>query len=161
MLGTGNVIATSDTESAGLLVGRIQDSSSTASGILAYNSSAKLTINKIEQTGNAVKAIGKGSLTYPDGKNEADVVKAFTAEQLKSGEVAYLLAEGKALVEQAWGQQLGKDQYPVPGSDYKVIKAAQGDKDANGNYTYWATFSNQTNDVTLSVPSESGRTLNV
>ena len=161
VLGTGNVTATSDTERAGLLFGRISKSSSAASGILAYNSSAKLTINGAEQTGEAVKAIGEGSLTYPEGVNEADVIKAFTAEQLKSGEVAYLLAEGKVLGEQVWGQQLGKDQYPVPGSDYKVIKAAQGDKDANGNYTYWATFSNQTNDVTLSVPSESGRTLNV
>ena len=161
VLGTGNVTATSDTERAGLLVGRISKSSSAASGILAYNSSAKLTINGAEQTGEAVKAIGEGSLTYPEGVNEADVIKAFTAEQLKSGEVAYLLAEGKVLGEQVWGQQLGKDQYPVSGSDYKVIKAAQGDKDANGNDTYWATFSNQTNDVTLSVPSESGRTLNV
>ena len=161
VLGTGNVTATSDTERAGLLVGGINNSSSTASGILAYNSSVKLTINGAEQTGEAVKAIGEGSLTYPEGVNEADVIKAFTKQQIKSGEVAYLLAEGKALVEQAWGQQLGKDQYPVPSSDYKVVKAAQGDKDANGNYTYWATFSNQTNDVTLSVPSESGRTLNV
>ena len=159
VLGTGNVTATSDTERAGLLVGGINNSSSTASGILAYNSSVKLTINGAEQTGEAVKAIGEGSLTYPEGVNEADVIKAFTAEQLKSGEVAYLLAEGKALVEQAWGQQLGKDQYPVPGSDYKVIRAAQGDKDANGNDTYWATFSNPTNDVTLSVPSD--RTLKV
>ena len=161
VLGTGNVTATSDTERAGLLVGRISKSSSAASGILAYNSSAKLTINGAEQTGEAVKAIGEGSLTYPEGVNEADVIKAFTKQQIKSGEVAYLLAEGKVLGEQVWGQQLGKDQYPVPGSDNKVIKAAQGDKDANGNYTYWATFSNQTNDVTLSVPSESGRTLNV
>ena len=161
VLGTGNVTATSDTERAGLLVGRISKSSSAASGILAYNSSAKLTINGAEQTGEAVKAIGEGSLTYPEGVNEADVIKAFTAEQLKSGEVAYLLAEGKVLGEQVWGQQLGKDQYPVPGSDNKVIKAAQGDKDANGNDTYWATFSNPTNDVTLSVPSESGRTLKV
>ena len=159
VLGTGNVTATSDTERAGLLVGRISKSSSAASGILAYNSSAKLTINGAEQTGEAVKAIGEGSLTYPEGVNEADVIKAFTAEQLKSGEVAYLLAEGKALGEQVWGQQLGKDQYPVPGSDYKVIRAAQGDKDANDNNTYWATFSNQTNDVTLSVPSD--RSLNV
>ena len=159
VLGTGNVTATSDTERAGLLVGRISKSSSAASGILAYNSSAKLTINGAEQTGEAVKAIGEGSLTYPEGVNEADVIKAFTAEQLKSGEVAYLLAEGKVLGEQVWGQQLGKDQYPVPGSDYKVIRAAQGDKDANDNNTYWATFSNQTNDVTLSVPSD--RSLNV
>ena len=159
VLGTGNVTATSDTERAGLLVGRISKSSSAASGILAYNSSAKLTINGAEQTGEAVKAIGEGSLTYPEGVNEADVIKAFTKQQIESGEVAYLLAEGKALGEQAWGQQLGKDQYPVPGSDNKVIKAAQGDKDANGNDTYWATFSNPTNDVTLSVSSD--RTLNV
>ena len=79
-------------------------------------------------------------------------------EQFKSGEVAWLL-NGKGLGEQVWGQQLGIDPSPVPGSDYKVIKAAQGDKDANGNDTYWATFSNQTNDVTLSVPSV--RTLKV
>ena len=80
-------------------------------------------------------------------------------EQFKSGEVAYLLAEGKVLGEQVWGQQLGKDQYPVLGSYYKVVKAAQGDKDANRNGTYWATFSNLKNDVTLSVPSD--RTLKV
>ena len=113
VLGTGNVIATSDTERAGLLVGRISNSSSTASGILAYNSSAKLTINKTEQTGNAVKAIGDGSLTYPEGVNEADVVKAFTAEQLNSGEVAYLLNESKSEGELVWYQKLGTDAYPV------------------------------------------------
>ena len=66
--------------------------------------------------------------------------------------MTYLLAEDNVFNEQAWGQQLGTDQYPVLGSDYKVIMAAQGNKDANGNDTYWATFSNQTNDVTLSVP---------
>ena len=129
VLGTGNVIATSDTESAGLLVGRIQDSSSTASGILAYNSSAKLTINKIEQTGNAVKAIGKGSLTYPDGKNEADVVKAFTAEQLNSGEVAYLLNGSKSEGELAWYQKLGTDAYPV-------LVAEEGNTVYNGTFNY-------------------------
>ena len=79
-------------------------------------------------------------------------------EQFKSGEVAWLL-NGKGLGEQVWGQLLGWDQSPVLGSDYKVVKAAQGDKDANGNDTYWATFSNPTNDVTLYVPFD--RTLNV
>ena len=52
VLGTGNVTATS-AKLAGLLVGNIRKSSSTASGILAYNSSAKLTINGTEQTGDA------------------------------------------------------------------------------------------------------------
>ena len=147
----GDVTNTKD--NPGIIIGYV-NGTLTAKGIVAYNKEALLN-NSSEN----IKIVGKGSLTFDDGKVEADVVKAFTKQQIESGEVAYLLAEGKVLGEQVWGQQLGKDQYPVPGSDNKVIKAAQGDKDANGNYTYWATFSNQTNDVTLSVPSD--RTLNV
>ena len=147
----GDVTNTKD--NPGIIIGYVYGTL-TAKGIAAYNKEALLN-NSSEN----IKIVGKGSLTFDDGKVEADVVKAFTKQQIESGEVAYLLAEGKVLGEQVWGQQLGKDQYPVPGSDNKVIKAAQGDKDANGNYTYWATFSNQTNDVTLSVPSD--RTLNV
>ena len=90
--------------------------------------------------------------------DKKDKAEKMSIEPFESGEVAWLL-NGKGLGEQVWGQQLGKDPSPVFGSDYKVIKAAQGDKDANGNYTYWATFSNLTNDATLSV--QSGRTLNV
>lgn len=147
----GDVTNTND--NPGIIIGSV-NGTLTAKGIVAYNKEALLN-NSSEN----IKIVGKGSLTFEDGKEEADVVKAFTKQQIESGEVAYLLAEGKALVEQAWGQQLGKDQYPVPSSDYKVVKAAQGDKDANAKDTYWATFSNPTNDVTLSVPSD--RTLNV
>ena len=112
VLGTGNVTAASRVL-AGLLVGRIKFASCTASGILAYNSSAKLTVNKTEQTGEAVKAIGRGSLTYPEGMNEADVIKVFNPEQLKSGEVAYLLNGSKSEGKLAWYQKLGTDAYPV------------------------------------------------
>ena len=130
VLGTGNVTATS-ADRAGLLVGSIGNSSSTASGILAYNSSAKLTINKIEQTGNAVKAIGKGSLTYPDGKNEAAMIKAFTAEHLKSGEVAYLLNGSKSEGELVWYQKLlGTDA-----DAYPVLVAAEGNTVYHGSFT--------------------------
>ena len=130
VLGTGNVTATS-ADRAGLLVGRIQDSSSTASDILAYNSSAKLTINKIEQTGNAVKAIGKGSLTYLDSKNEADVIKAFTPEQLNSGEVAYLLNGSKSEGELVWYQKLlGADA-----DAYPVLVAEEGNTVYHGSFT--------------------------
>ncbi|MGM9686315.1 MAG: hypothetical protein ACI3YI_08860 [Bacteroidaceae bacterium] len=73
--------------------------------------------------------------------------------------MTYLLNAGKAFGNQAWGQQLGTDNYPVLGSEYKIIKSAKGDKDANNNDTYWATFSNQNSDATLSVPS--ARNLNV
>ena len=93
------------------------------------------------------------------GQDKKGSAEPMSLEQFKSGEVTYLLAEGNVFNEQAWGQQLGTDQYPVLGSDYKVIMAAQGNKDANGNDTYWATFSNQTNDATLSVPSD--RTIKV
>ena len=148
----GDVTNTKD--NPGIIIGYV-NGTLTAKGIVAYNKEALLN-NSFVDINNIV---GTGTLTFDDGKVEADVVKAFTKQQIESGEVAYLLAEGKVLGEQVWGQQLGEDLYPVPGSDYKVIKAAQGDKDANGNYTYWATFSNQTNDVTLSVPSD--RTLNV
>ena len=140
VLGTGNVIATSDTERAGLLVGRIINSSSTASGILAYNSSAKLTINKIEQTGNAVKAIGKGSLTYPEK------IKAFTAEQLKSGEMAYLLNGSKSEGELVWYQKLGTDTYPV-------LVAEEGNTVYHGSFTCCdgtaSSYSNSTSENEL------------
>ena len=149
VLGTGNVIATSDTERAGLLVGNIGNSSSTASGILAYNSSAKLTINKTEQTGNAVKAIGKGSLTYPEGKNEADVVKAFTPEQLNSGEVAYLLNGSKSEGELVWYQKLlGTDA-----DAYPVLVAAEGNTVYHGSFTCCdgtaSSYSNSTSENEL------------
>lgn len=147
----GDVTNTKD--NPGIIIGSV-NGTLTAKGIVAYNKEALLN-NSSEN----IKIVGKGSLTLEDGKEEADVVKAFTKQQIESGEVAYLLAEGKVLGEQVWGQQLGKDQYPVPSSDYKVVKAAQGDKDANAKDTYWATFSNPTNDVTLSVPSD--RSLNV
>lgn len=94
-----------------------------------------------------------------NGKDVSGKAEKKPKEQFESGEVAWLL-NGKGVGEQVWGQLLGRDQSPVPGSAYKVIKAAKGDKDENGNEdTYWATFSNQTNDATLSV--QSGRTLNV
>lgn len=113
-------------------------------------------------TGNCVGSVcgsGDGAVTncyYLSGKAEDGSAVEKSEEKFASGEVAHLLAEaeGKALVEQVWGQQLGEDPYPVLYSDYKVIKAAKGNND-----TYWATFSNQTNDATLSVPSD--RTLNV
>lgn len=120
--------------------------SSTASGILAYNSSAKMTIKGTELTGDAVVAIGDGSLTYPEGKNEADVVKAFTPEQLKSGEVAYLLNGSKSEGELAWYQKLGTDAYPV-------LTAAEGNTVYHGSFRYCdnttASYSNSSSENEL------------
>ena len=149
VLGVGNITA-NYADNNGLIVGYIADASSSASGILAYNSSAKMTINGTELTGDAVVAIGSGSLTYPEGKNEADVVKAFTPEQLKSGEVAYLLngstsvpTEGSTL---AWYQKLGSDAYPV-------LTAAEGNTVYHGSFRYCdntaASYSNSTSEDEL------------
>ena len=143
VLGVGNITA-NYADNNGLIVGYIVDASSAASGILAYNSSAKMTI------GGTVVAIGDGSLTYPEGKNEADVVKAFTPEQLKSGEVAYLLngstsvpTEGSTL---AWYQKLGSNAYPV-------LKAAEGNTVYHGSFRYCdntaASYSNSTSEDEL------------
>ena len=128
VLGIGNITA-NYADCNGLIVGYIVDASSTASGILAYNSSAKMTIDGTELTGDAVVAIGSGSLTYPEGKNEADVVKALTPEQLKSGEVAYLLNGSKSEGELAWYQKLGTDAYPV-------LTAAEGNTVYHGSFRY-------------------------
>ena len=128
VLGIGNITA-NYADCNGLIVGYIVDASSSASGILAYNSSAKMTIKGTELTGDAVVAIGDGSLTYPEGKNEADVVKAFTLEQLKSGEVAYLLNGSKSEGELAWYQKLGTDAYPV-------LTAAEGNTVYHGSFRY-------------------------
>ena len=140
VLGIGNITA-NHADCNGLIVGYIADASSSASGILAYNSSAKMTIGGTELTGDAVVAIGAGSWTYPDGKNEADVVKAFTPEQLKSGEVAYLLNGSKSEGKLAWYQKLGSDAYPV-------LKAAEGNTVYHGSFRYCdntaASYSNST-----------------
>ena len=140
VLGIGNITA-NYADCNGLIVGYIADASSSASGILAYNSSAKMTIGGTELTGDAVVAIGAGSWTYPDGKNEADVVKAFTPEQLKSGEVAYLLNGSKSEGKLAWYQKLGSDAYPV-------LKAAEGNTVYHGSFRYCdntaASYSNST-----------------
>ena len=147
VLGIGNITA-NQANCNGLIVGL--DASSTASGILAYNSSAKMTINGTELTGDAVVAIGSGSLIYPEGKNEADVVKAFTLEQLKSGEVAWLLngstsvpTEGSTL---AWYQKLGTNAYPV-------LTATEGNTVYHGTFRYCdntaASYSNSTSEDVL------------
>ena len=145
VLGVGNITA-NYADSNGLIVGYIADASSSASGILAYNSSAKMTIGGTELTGDAVVAIGSGSLTYPEGKNEADVIKAFTPEQLKSGEVAYLLNGSTSEGELAWYQKLGSNAYPV-------LKAAEGNTVYHGSFRYCdntaASYSNSTSEDEL------------
>ena len=109
----GDVTNTNKNDNPGIIIGYV-DGTLTAKGIVAYNKEALLN-NSSEN----IKIVGKGSLTLEDGKVEADVVKAFTKQQIKSGEVAWLLngststpAEGSTL---AWYQTLGEngDEYPV------------------------------------------------
>ena len=107
----GDVTNTYD--NPGIIIGQV-NGTLTAKGIIAYNKEALLN-NSSEN----IKIVGTGSLTFEDGKEEANVVKAFTKQQIKSGEVAWLLngststpAEGSTL---AWYQTLGEngDEYPV------------------------------------------------
>lgn len=123
----GDVTNTND--DPGIIIGYVRGTL-TAKGIVAYNKEALLN-NSFVDINNIV---GKGNLTFEDGKEEADVVKAFTKQQIKSGEVAWLLngststpAEGSTL---AWYQTLGEN-----GDEYPVLIPSNGNTVYNNYYT--------------------------
>ena len=133
----GDVTYTYD---SGIIIGYI-DGTLTAKGIVAYNKEALLN-NSSEN----IKIVGTGSLTFEDGKEEANVVKAFTKQQIKSGEVAYLLNGSTSEGELAWYQKLGTDAYPV-------LTAAEGNTVYNGSFRYCdnttSSYSNSSSDSEL------------
>lgn len=94
---------------SGIIIGYVEGTL-TAKGIVTYNKEALLN-NSSEN----IKIVGRGSLTFEDGKVEADVVKAFTKQQIKSGEVALALNDNKTSGDLSWYQKLGEngDAYPV------------------------------------------------
>ena len=104
----GDVTNTND--NLGIIIGNIVSGTLTAKGIAAYNKEALLN-NSSEN----IKIVGTGSLAFEDGKEEANVVKAFTKQQIKSGEVALALNDNKTSGDLAWYQKLGEngDAYPV------------------------------------------------
>ena len=104
----GDVTNTND--NPGIIIGNVEGTL-TAKGIVAYNRGALLN-NSFVDINNIV---GEGRLTFEDGKEEADVVKAFTKQQIKSGEVALALNDNKTSGDLAWYQKLGEngDAYPV------------------------------------------------
>ena len=139
----GDVTNTND--NPGIIIGNVEGTL-TAKGIVAYNRGALLN-NSFVDINNIV---GEGRLTFEDGKEEADVVKAFTKQQIKSGEVAWLLngstsvpTEGSTL---AWYQKLGENAYPV-------LIAAEGNTVYNGSFRYCdgttSSYSNSSSDSEL------------
>ena len=124
----GDVTNTNTNDKPGIIIATVSGTL-TAKGIAAYNKEALLN-NSSEN----IKIVGSGSLTFEDGKVEADVVKAFTKQQIKSGEVAWLLngststpAEGSTLV---WYQKLGEN-----GDEYPVLTPSNGNTVYNNYYT--------------------------
>lgn len=140
---SGDVTYTSTSNnSAGLVVGKVADGVLDILGYAIYKSEAKIYNDNTVQDS---KAIGvKGSTVTVNGENN---IKELSEEKLKTGEVTWML-NGLSSTG-VWGQQLGTDDYPVHGSDYKVIKAAIAGKDANDKEVYWATFSNYNFDFDL------------
>ena len=134
---------TSTYNDPGIIIGNIdiEGGTLTAKGIAAYNKEALLN-NSSEN----IKTVGVGSLTFEDGKEEANVVKAFTKQQIKSGEVAYLLNGSTSEGELAWYQKLGTDAYPV-------LTATKGNTVYNGSFRYCdntaASYSNSTSEDVL------------
>jgi hypothetical protein len=130
------------TYAPGIIIGYVdRNSTLTAKGIVAYNKEALL-----DNSSENIKIVGTGSLTFEDGKEEADVVKAFTKQQIKSGEVAYLLNGSTSEGELAWYQKLGTDAYPV-------LTATKGNTVYNGSFRYCdntaASYSNSTSEDVL------------
>lgn len=122
----GDVTNTND--NPGIIIGCV-NGTLPAKGIVTYNKEALLN-----NSSKNIKIVGSGSLTFEDGKVEADVVKAFTKQQIKSGEAAWLLngststpAEGSTL---AWYQKLGEN-----GDEYPVLTPSNGNTVYNNYYT--------------------------
>lgn len=129
-LSSGDI--TSQDPWAGIIVGYA--SSIKASNMLAYSNNAKLTINGTIQEGDNIKTVGEGNLGIASGSTLEEIIKGFTQEQLKSGEVAWLLngstsvpTEGSTL---AWYQKLGEN-----GDAYPVLKST-GDNTVYGGYQH-------------------------
>ena len=110
-LSCGNI--TSQESRAGIIVGYA--SSIKASNMLAYSNNAKLTIKGTIQEGDNIKTVGEGNLTIDEGSTLEEIIKSFTQEQLKSGEVAFSLNSFQPSGSWAWYQKLGEngDAYPV------------------------------------------------
>ena len=140
---------TNNHNNPGIIIGYVGGTGTlTAKGIVAYNKEALLN-NSSEN----IKIVGERSLTFEDGKVEADVVKAFTKQQIKSGEVAWLLngstsipTEGSTLT---WYQKLSgtdADAYPV-------LTAAEGNTVYHGSFRYCdgttSSYSNSSSDSEL------------
>ena len=94
-----------------LIVGRLENSP-TFKGKIIYNTNSILTIAGSKAT---PKAIGYGDYS---GSGE---LLAFTSEELKTGKAAYTLQDNVGDNQDiVWGQHLGTDPYPIPGSTYQV-----------------------------------------
>ena len=86
------------------------------------------------------------------GSDKAGCAEGRSTAEFERGEVCYLLDNALPGI---WGQHLGTDKYPIINSAYKILAMSKKIEDE----TYWATFSNWTSDVTISVPEK--RTLKV
>ena len=147
-LSSGDI--TSQASRAGIIVGYAR--SINARNMLAYSNNAKLTINGTIQEGDNIKTVGEGNLGIASGSTLEEIIKGFTQEQLKSGEVAWLLngstsvpTEGSTL---AWYQKLGEK-----GDKYPVLTQKDGNTVYNKYYicvdkqVYMNIFSNMEDDV--------------
>ena len=125
-LSSGDI--TSQASRAGIIVGYAR--SINARNMLAYSNNAKLTINGTIQEGDNIKTVGEGNLGIASGSTLEEIIKGFTQEQLKSGEVAFSLNSFKPSGSWAWYQKLGEN-----GDAYPVLKST-GDNTVYGGYQH-------------------------
>ena len=86
----------------------------TLNGKIIYNTNSTLTIA-------GSKATPKGIGYEKEGHSGSGELLAITPEELKTGKTAYTLQENVGDNQDiVWGQHLGTDLYPIPGSTYQV-----------------------------------------
>ena len=86
----------------------------TLNGKIIYNTNSTLTIA-------GSKATPKGIGYEKKGHSGSGELLAITPEELKTGKTAYTLQENVGDNQDiVWGQHLGTDLYPIPGSTYQV-----------------------------------------
>ncbi|MGM9693987.1 MAG: GLUG motif-containing protein [Alloprevotella sp.] len=117
VLSTGNVTETSNYQTSGLVVGRVQ-AALTLSDYAVFSSDATLTSNGTVQTPRGI-----GDIYTTTGGSVSGETAGYTTAELQSGMVTYLLQS--AASANTWGQQLGTDDYPQLGSAHTVY--AEGD----------------------------------
>ena len=145
------------------VTGAINGASTNACGGIIGKNDATVNISNTYVSANFTVSDENSNVAVNDGSNHATLTNCYfvhplggtidgmtqvTEDDVASGKLCMKINNNTADGSKPFGQQLGTDKYPVPGSPDKVISAAID----NTTNKYWATYSSQTNATELCVP---------